>query len=147
MKEEGVVGRISSHAKSALAGGDAIVAVYLFGSVLFGDQGRTPRDIDLAFLLDDARYRDDPLDASSAAHLFAADVSDKMDMKTDVVILNGASIEMAYEIVTKGSAVWVSDEDRVLEYECKIRGMYYDFRPFLENLRRKGKPDTGARKT
>jgi len=30
-----------------------------------------------------------------------------------------------------------SDKDKKIEYEIKIRGLYFDFKPFLEELRSK----------
>ncbi|MCF8050017.1 MAG: nucleotidyltransferase domain-containing protein [Desulfobacterales bacterium] len=139
------IDRIRSDAREAFAGSDTVLAVYLFGSMLDAETDRRPRDIDLAFLLDEAQYKNDPLEASSDAHLFAARLSGALEIKTDIVILNGASLEMAYEIITRGRAVYVADEDRRTDYECKVKGLYFDFKPFLEELRKGagGKSATG----
>ena len=59
----------------------------------------------------------------------------KLGVQTDVTILNSASIEMTYEIVTLGRCVYEADIDSRVEYEARVRGMYFDFRPFLEDLR------------
>ncbi len=53
----------------------------------------------------------------------------------DVTILNGSSVEMAYEVVTTGQCIYQADPDMRLEYEAKARGMYFDFRPFLLEMR------------
>jgi hypothetical protein len=42
---------------------------------------------------------------------------------------------MAYEIITTGRCLHYTDNDKRLEYECKIRGMYFDFKPLLTELR------------
>ena len=42
---------------------------------------------------------------------------------------------MAYEVVTTGHCVYEVDLDQRLEYEALLRGMYFDFRPFLKELR------------
>jgi predicted nucleotidyltransferase len=139
MKEYVSVNRIRLLAKDTLPQSREVVALYLFGSILIDGKERKPNDIDLAFLLDEAHYKEDPLDASSNAHLFAARLSETAGMKTDVVILNGASIEMAYEIVARGRRIYAFDEDRVVDYECKIKGMYFDFRPFLGEIRNRSK--------
>ena len=113
-----------------------IAVVYLFGSFLRGGL-RIDSDIDLAFLLDEKAYKSDPIIAMSPAHLIAAKVGMQLDRETDVTILNSASLEMAYEVVTSGKCLFELDLDLRMEYEIKIKGMYFDFRPFLEELRAK----------
>ncbi len=113
-----------------------MVAVYLFGSCLNSDT-REASDIDLAFLLDGESYKSDPIGAMSPAHLIAAQVGVKYDKETDVTILNSSSLEIAYEVVTTGKCLFELDPDMRMEYELKIKGMYFDFRPFLEELRAK----------
>ena len=113
-----------------------IAVVYLFGSFLRGGL-RIDSDIDLAFLLDEKAYKSDPIIAMSPAHLIAAKVGMQLDRETDVTILNSASLEMAYEVVTSGKCLFELDPDLRMEYEIKIKGMYFDFRPFLEELRAK----------
>jgi predicted nucleotidyltransferase len=111
-----------------------VAVVYLFGS--FG-QGRESEqsDIDLAFLFPDALYKADPFEVMGMAAMIAAQVGMHFDRETDLTILNAASIEMAYEVVTSGCCVYTRDIDRRIEYEAIIRGMYYDFRPFLKEVR------------
>ena len=115
---------------------DSIVAVYLFGSCIKGEAEKAS-DIDLSFLLDEQAYKTDPIDAMSPAHLFAAQVGMKFNKETDVTILNSASLEIAYEVVTTGKCLFELDPDMRMEYELKIKGMYFDFKPFLEELRAK----------
>ena len=112
----------------------SIVAIYLFGSFLRGETEKSS-DIDLAFLLDEKAYKSDPIIAMSPAHLIAAQVGMKFDRQTDVMILNSASLELAYEVITTGKRIYEIDPDLRIEYEIKIKGMYFDFRPFLEKLR------------
>jgi predicted nucleotidyltransferase len=113
-----------------------IIAVYLFGSCLNSGR-REASDIDLAFLLDEESYKSDPIEAMSPAHLIAAQIGVKFDKETDVTILNSSSLEIAYEVVTTGKCLFELDPDMRMEYELKIKGMYFDFRPFLEELRAK----------
>lgn len=113
---------------------DRVVAVYLFGSFL----KRTPKgtsDVDLAFLVDEKHYVADPVMATSPVYIIAARVGMALDMETDVTILNSSSLEIAYEVITTGRCLHKADNDRSLEYECKIRGMYFDFKPFIMELR------------
>ncbi len=119
-----------------MRGETSIVSVYLFGSYLEGNAGKTS-DIDLAFLLDEKVYKSDPIIAMSPAHLIAAKIGMQFDRETDVTILNSASLEIAYEVVTTGKCLFELDPDMRMEYELKIKGMYFDFKPFLEELRAK----------
>ncbi len=113
---------------------DSIVAAYAFGSCLREDF-KDRSDIDLAFLVPHAAYREDPLKAIAPAHILAAEIGLALDRETDVTILNSASLEMAFEIITRGECIYESGaEDRVI-YELKVKGMYYDFKPFIDELR------------
>jgi predicted nucleotidyltransferase len=114
----------------------SIVAVYLFGSCISCD-GRETSDIDLAFLLDEDSYKSDPVVTMSPAYLIAAQIGMKLDKETDVTILNSSSLEIAYEVITTGKFLFEFDPEMRIEYELKIKGMYFDFRPFLEELRAK----------
>ena len=37
----------------------------------------------------------------------------------------------------RGRCIYESDPDSRLQYELKIKGMYFDFKPFLDELRAK----------
>jgi len=119
-----------------MRGETSIVSVYLFGSISKGNAGKAS-DIDLAFLLDEKVYKPDPIITMSPAHLIAAHVGVEFNKETDVTILNSSSLEIAYEVVTSGKCLFELDSDLRMEYEIKIKGMYFDFRPFLVELRAK----------
>ena len=119
-----------------IQGESLIVSVYLFGSILKGNADKAS-DIDLAFLLDEKVYKSDPIITMFPAHLIAAHVGVEFNKETDVTILNSSSLEIAYEVVTSGKCLFELDLDLRMEYEIKIKGMYFDFRPFLEELRAK----------
>jgi hypothetical protein len=44
-------------------------------------------------------------------------------------------LELAYEIMVTGKCIYELDSELRLDYEIKIRGMYFDFKPFLSELR------------
>lgn len=112
----------------------SLIAIYLFGSYAAGSPN--PRsDLDLAFLYDARTYRRDPFATSASAHLFAARLAVLLDLETDVVILNSASVELAYEVVTTGVCIFAADADKKVEHEILARSLYYDFKPFLDELR------------
>jgi predicted nucleotidyltransferase len=111
-----------------------LLVVYVFGSFA-RNQERPKSDIDLAFLVDQASYRKDTFEATVPVHMIAGKMGMKLDRVVDVTILNSASLEMAYEIITTGHLLFESDVELRLQYEIKIKGMYFDFQPFLSELR------------
>jgi uncharacterized protein len=111
-----------------------IKLVYLFGSYADGTAIRRS-DIDLAFLFDEASYRTDPLDPFFRAQVIAANLGESLRRKTDAVLLNSSSLEMAYEIVTSGVCVYEADRDDRAVYEARVMGLWFDFKPFVEELR------------
>jgi predicted nucleotidyltransferase len=113
---------------------DSIIAVYLFGACV-KDGIEKASDIDLAFLLDEQTYKADPINAMYPTHLIAAAIGTQFDKETDVTILNSSSLEVAYEIMVTDKCVYESDPELRLDYEIKIRGMYFDFKPFISELR------------
>ena len=113
---------------------DSIIAVYLFGSCI-KDGIEKASDIDLAFLLDEQAYKADPIKTMYPTHLIAAGIGTQFDKETDVTILNSSSLEVAYEIMVTGKCIYESNPEAGLNYGIKIRGMYFDFKPFITELR------------
>jgi predicted nucleotidyltransferase len=132
---------IKAHAPSSL-----VVAVYVFGSFVRSDF-KESSDIDLAFLVDEQGYKKDPFEATAPVHMVAAGTSVALGRETDVLVLNSASLEMAYEIITTGFCIFEIDPDVRLEYEIKIKGMYFDFHPFLSELRARKIANLGSLET
>jgi predicted nucleotidyltransferase len=113
---------------------ESVVAVYLFGSSISGET-KNASDIDLAFLLDEQAYKTEPIIAMAPAYLIAAGIAMHFDRETDVTILNSSSLELSYEILITGKCIYEADPEARLDYGNKIRGMYFDFKPFLTGLR------------
>jgi len=132
----GIVNRCIPQAPSAR---ETIRAAYLFGSALEEGRFKSDSDIDLAFLLENSEYAADPLTASYDAYDISTRVSFETGRRTDVVILNAASVETAYQVITTGELLYEKDPADRLEYEIALKGMYFDFKPFLDELR-SGKP-------
>jgi predicted nucleotidyltransferase len=120
---------VGAHAPAGL-----VLAVYVFGSSVRSDF-KNSSDIDLAFLVDEQQYKEDPFIATAPAHMIANKIGLILDREIDVVILNSSSLEIAYEIITTGNPLFESDFELRLQYEIKIQGMYFDFQPFLSALR------------
>jgi predicted nucleotidyltransferase len=125
---------LSQYLASEAAQGHILV-VYLFGSFARHQQ-RAKSDIDLAFLVDPEKYGIDAFECTAPVHMTAGKMGMELDRVVDVTILNSASLEIAYEIVAGGLCLFESDPEQRLQYELKIRGMYFDFRPFIHELRR-----------
>ena len=123
--------RMSSDTPSGL-----IRCAYLFGSFA-RNRERAESDIDLAFLLDRETYKKDPFEGTAPVHMVAGKMGLELDRVVDVTILNSASLEMAYEVVSDGECLFEIDPEERLQYELKIRGMHFDFQPFLSELRAK----------
>lgn len=115
----------------------SIDAVYIFGSVLNQGQFKQNSDIDIAFLLDKLLYKQNVLKASADAYVIATKIGLSLNRRTDVIIMNSASIETAFQVITTGTPVYEHHPDKRIEYEIAIKGMYYDFKPFLDDLRSK----------
>ena len=113
----------------------SIKAVYLFGSVLEPNEFKPGSDIDIAFLVDKDLYKDDPLSASSSSYSLAAEIGLMLDRQTDVTILNSASIETSYQVIVTGTLIYEFDNNLRIEYEIALKGLYFDFKPFLNTLR------------
>ncbi len=129
--------RINTYIPDSDDAKQSVKVVYLFGSVLLPEKFKHNSDIDLAFLLDRSLYKQDPLIYSAPAYMAAAEIGMILERPTDVIILNSASIETAYQAVTTGVVIYEADHENRLEYEAVLRGMYFDFKPFLQNLRTK----------
>ena len=111
------------------------LAVYVFGSFA-RNQERAKSDIDLAFFVDPEKYRRDAFESTAPVHMLAAKMGMELNRVVDVTILNSASLEMAYEIISGGECLFEIDPEERLQYELKVKGMYFDFRPFINELRR-----------
>lgn len=118
----------------AILSSSAIIAVYIFGSYVKSRE-RNTSDIDIALLFDEKSYKGDPITASAPAYLAATRVGLAIECETDITILNTASLEMAYEVITSGICLVETDREKRIAYEIALKGMYFDFKPFLEEIR------------
>jgi len=116
---------------------NSISAVYLFGSILDKTRFKHNSDIDLAFLLDTSLHRIDRLKSSIDSYFIATEIGLSLNRSTDVIILNSAALETAFQILSQGLIVYEKNTDQRIEYEIALKGMYFDFKPFLEKFRAK----------
>jgi predicted nucleotidyltransferase len=112
-----------------LLGLDGVCLVYLFGSQIDGNLGPMS-DHDLAVLVD--RAVNGRRVQAHLAHEFARSLQTD---RVDVVLLNRASIELAYAIIAQGQVLYEQDVATRVEYEATILGRYGDLLPVLRMQR------------
>jgi len=103
--------------------------VYLFGSRVSGKTGPMS-DYDLAIF------------GAARGNAFATQIQFQhalaMLLKTervDVVLLNTAPIELAYQIIATGKVLYQKDAYTRVEYEAEILGKYGDYLPILRSYK------------
>jgi predicted nucleotidyltransferase len=112
-----------------LAHFEKVCLVYLFGSQVDGNLGPMS-DYDLAALVD--RDADERRVQALLAHELACALQTD---RVDVVLLNHASIELAYAIIAEGKLLYERDVATRVEYEAKVLGRYGDLLPVLRRQR------------
>lgn len=137
MKNEDVTKFLQEHLSQMLSEVPSVEAVYLFGSHARGE-AHEASDIDLAFLFEEEAYKKDPFESFARASIVSARIGDSLRKSSDVTVLNGSSLEIAYEIITTGICVYERDCEKKTAYEVRVMGLWYDFKPFLEELRKRG---------
>ena len=111
-----------------------LVALYLFGSFARGTE-RESSDIDIAFLFEEAFYKEDPFLALQEAELFSYDISRLSGRSAEPVILNNASLNFVYTILREALCLYERDRSERIKYEVLIDDKYQDFAPFIRGLR------------
>lgn len=108
---------------------EGVCLVYLFGSQVDGILGPMS-DYDLAVLVDHAA--DQRCVQACLAHELARILQTD---RVDVVLLNRASIELAYVVITQGKMLYERDVATRVEYEATVLSRYGDFLPLLRAQR------------
>ena len=112
-----------------LPGLEGVCLVYLFGSQIGGNLGPMS-DYDLAVLVD--RAVDGRAVQTRLAHELARALQTD---RVDVVLLNRASIELAYAIIAQGKVLYERDLATRVEYEATVLSRYGDYLPVLRRQR------------
>lgn len=105
--------------------------IYLYGSYSKG-RPNLHSDIDLAVLFDNSFYKKNSLEAIALMEFIALRLEKSFAKKIDIRALNRASLFFSYIVVTTGIPVFYLSKDELYKYYCKILGMYFDFKPFME---------------
>lgn len=105
-----------------------IIALYLFGSYATGKASNLS-DVDVALLLDEAVANSDYL---SRKLLLLADLSSCLDIeRVDVVILNEAPPELAYNVIRDGELLFENQDRRgqLVSFKARTFDRYFDYLP------------------
>jgi predicted nucleotidyltransferase len=106
----------------------SIHLVYLFGSQVTGNVGPMS-DYDLA-ILEEGGSGEDEL-ALQARFQYAISKLLMTD-RVDVVVINSAPIELAYEITATGTLLYQKDLYTRVEFEAQVLGKHGDYLPILK---------------
>ena len=102
---------------------------YLFGSQANGGFGKDS-DVDIAVMLPFEMKKEERFDLRLK---LMGEISKILKKKVDVVVLNDTnSLFFKYVIIKEGKIIYRESELSPAEFESKTLGMYFDFRPFLE---------------
>jgi len=109
-----------------------VTVAYLFGSRA-RDDFNVESDIDIAVLL--SQSLSGPYDFVRLVGE-SADELEVEDEKVNLVILNDASLELAYKVISEGKVIFERDFERRVEFEVHVLESYMDFKPVLDLMRR-----------
>jgi predicted nucleotidyltransferase len=107
-----------------------VVLAYLFGSRVQGGLG-PQSDYDIAFAVDRGAFK-----ARLRADLGSALARKLHSEKIDVVLLNEASIDLAFGIISQGELLYEREDCARVDFEARVLNMYFDYLPFLRMARK-----------
>ncbi len=111
-----------------------IAAAYLFGSVAAG-RARDDSDVDVAIL-----YRiDPPPTLDGLGFELAGEMEKALGRSVDLVVLNGAPVDLAHRVLRTGTLVVDLDRRARIAFEVRTRNEYWDLEPYLREYRQQGK--------
>lgn len=108
-----------------------VILVYLYGSYAKGME-KVGSDIDIAVLLKEDAYSKNPLGAVRSLQGIAMRIEKSIKKEVDVRILNRSSLSFSYVVITTGIPIYMSSKTAFHNYQNKILGMFFDFKPFFE---------------
>lgn len=104
-----------------------VAAAYVFGSRVYGKAAKAS-DYDVAVLFRGDHTLDELLDIT----LRLADVLDVDLNSIDIVGLNDAPVEVAYDVIAKGKLIYCIDNELRVAFEAKLMREYMDLKPYLD---------------
>ena len=115
----------------ALAGlPERVVAAYLFGSEARGEAS-AQSDLDIGILLREPR----PPTLKDGGFDLAAALSAGLGRDVDLVVLNGAPVDLAARVLRDGVLLLDRDRSARIGFEVRTRNEYFDLLPYLRQYR------------
>jgi len=111
---------------------EEVDVAYLFGSRARGDFTEES-DLDFAILL--SRNFNDPYDFVRLIADLAMALGVK-DEKINLVVLNDASLELAYKVISEGIIIYERNIEKRVDFEVNTLKFYLDFKPVLDQMRK-----------
>lgn len=108
-----------------------LVAVYLFGSAARGTAG-PGSDVDIGLLYRTAP----PVTLLDQPFGLAADLSAAIGREVDLVVMNGAPVDLIKRILRDGEVLIERDRSARIAFEVRARNEYFDLLPILRLYRR-----------
>ena len=106
-----------------------IALAYVFGSQINGTASRNS-DLDVAILFGPNLTK---MQRFNLRLLLIGKLEKIFKLKIDLVILNDLrSLFFKYVIISEGKLLFKASEEEHLDFECKLMGEYFDFKPFLD---------------
>ena len=114
-----------------------IDVLYLFGSRAL-NKAKAKSDLDLAIFIDQINYISDPLLDLKIGAFF----EEKLDINTDIIIMNKVSPIMQHEVLKTGKRLYEKDSKKRAYYELVTFKSHEDAR-YYQELRRKKETTRG----
>ena len=108
---------------------EPVLVAYLYGSFL----GAGPfRDMDVAAYADPAAFK-----STDEIFSYGLSLAGKVDLAVtgvtvDLRLLNLAPVPFKFSVITRGKVIFTKDEQRRMDFEARIRNLYFDFLPHLK---------------
>ena len=115
--------------KAALVSKPEIIFAYIFGSVAKGTANKLS-DIDLAIYLNNSYEHRSP--GYGYQSELITELSELLNTKVDLVILNKASTMLRYQVIKNGLLLFSRSDDQRRAFHEKAVRDYLDFKPFLK---------------
>lgn len=106
-----------------------VTLAYVFGSQVDGTASRNS-DMDVAVLFSQELTKTQRFNLRL---LIIGKLEKMFKHRVDLVVLNDLrSLFFKYVIISEGELLFRASEEEYLDFECKLMGEYFDFKPFLD---------------
>ena len=108
---------------------EEIIFAYLFGSKVTGTSNKLS-DVDIAIYLD--RHNMPKSSPYGYKSDLIVEMEEELGEEVDIVILNEASLFLAYNILKEGQLIMCRSDEKRTEFHFRVVRDYLDFKPFIQ---------------